>query len=163
MNKRDIQWSFYLKNINEHVLKVEKLDFVVANPITLEKRFTKVNGSLLDPQLFGKPRQTFLSQVARSGGDVTGFRNDPSLTAHSQTEDAYFLKNAVDSQLLEDDYRVEGGDLSELLTDENGEEDKGNQNNLPTEDDDGKAESNNKGSSVFSGKLKKVVSPHNGK
>lgn len=158
MNKRDIQWSFYLKNINEHVLKAEKLDFVVVNPNILEKRIVKVNGSLLDPQLFGKPRQTFLSQVARSGGDVTGFRNDPSLTAYSQTEDSYFLKNTVDLQLLEDDYRIEGGDLSELLTDENGEEDKGNQSQSPTEDDD-KAESHNKGSSVFSGKLKKLFHP----
>lgn len=109
--------------------------------------------SLLDPQLFGKPRQTFLSQVARSGGEVTGFRNDPTMTAYSKTEDTYYSKNIIDLQLLEDDYRIEGGDLSELLTNRSGKGYKCNQNSTPVKDDD-KSESNNKGSSVFSGKIK---------
>ena len=158
MNKQDIQWSFYLKNINEHVLRTEKLDFVTTNYDILEKKMLKLNGSLLDPQLFGKPRQTFLSQVARSGGEVTGFRNDPTMTAYSKTEDTYYSKNIIDLQLLEDDYRIEGGDLSELLTNRSGKGYKCNQNSTPVKDDD-KSESNNKGSSVFSGKIKKLFHP----
>lgn len=157
MNKRDIHWSFYLKNINEHVLRAEKLDFLVTNSYTLEKKILKLNGSLLDPQSMGKPRQTFLSQVARSGGDVTGFRSDPAMISCSQTETAFYLQNIIDLQLLEDDYRIEGGELSKLLTNVSGEENEHSKNNLPEDDD--KSELDGKGSSVFSGKFKKLFHP----
>lgn len=110
MNKTDIKWSYYLKNIEERVIGVGEVNLAVVDTDLLEKRVHKAHGSIIDPQSVGTSRGTLLSQVARGGGGVTGFRSETNIA--TLPESSYYEEMVVDPAHVAKDYRQPGGDLS---------------------------------------------------
>ncbi|SCU91390.1 LAFA_0F03466g1_1 [Lachancea sp. 'fantastica'] len=110
MNKTDILWSFYLKNIDERVLKTGEVEMTSMKSLILEKRLSKTNASLVD---LGRPTQrtTFLSQVARSGGGVTGFRSESN--SESLLEKDYYLEWSIADGVVADSYKKTESDTEE--------------------------------------------------
>lgn len=110
MNKTDITWSYYLKNIEERVIGVGEVNLAVVHSDLLEKRVHKAHGSIAEPQSVGTSRGTLLSQVARGGGGITGFRSDTNIA--TLPESSYYEEMAVDPAHVAKDYKQPGGDLS---------------------------------------------------
>lgn len=110
MSKTDIIWSYYLKNIEERVLGVGEINLAISSNDSLEKRVSKVHGcSIIEPEVFNTSRATRLSQVARAGGEVTGFRNDNR--GEVAPEKAFYEEISFDHENVSKDYRQSGGDL----------------------------------------------------
>lgn len=134
MSKTDIIWSYHLKNIDERVLGLGEVNLAVTNTDFLEKRISRVHGSLEDPDHNSSSRRTRLSQVVRAGGDVTGFRTDSNQNIPSEA--AFYEEMSYDHDNISKDYRKPGGDLPFKETDDkkandniaesNGSEDSGN-------------------------------------
>lgn len=111
VNKLDIAWSFYLKDIGEHVIRLSEFNISILETGLLEKRLTKVHKYPSDPQIFNSnTRSTLLSQVARSGGEITGLRSGFRIP-----EEKYYSSNLIDFENIKDEFRVMGSDLSTLL------------------------------------------------
>lgn len=118
LNKQDIQWSYYLKNIDEHILKVQEMFISTIDTELLEKKINRAHRNLVEPTEFNNGRSTLLSQVARNGGVVTGFRADESILP----EDQYYEISFVDENLLLDSNRYASFELLNLLLDDENEE-----------------------------------------
>lgn len=116
MNKTDISWSYFLKNIDERVLGVGEVNLAVVPTDILEKRVSKVHGSIEDPDYALSLRKTRLSQVVRAGGDVTGFRTDPNQNIPPDT--VFYEELGFDHDDISKDYRKPGGELPPSPTDE---------------------------------------------
>lgn len=150
MNKHDIQWSSYLKSIEEHILQVKEVYLNVVDTATLDRKLSKYNRKLTEPSEFSHGRSTLLSQVVRSGGNITGFRYTDSQLPETQ----YYSINHVDVNTLLDDYRQSFEFLALVMSDENS-------NNTHSENSLTSASSPNLMSpedlhnSAFSGKFKK--------
>ncbi|QLG75007.1 hypothetical protein HG535_0H03340 [Zygotorulaspora mrakii] len=108
MSRIDIMWSYYLKNIDERVLAADEIYLAVLETESFEKRVQRVHGSLVEPQGNGTSRGTLLSQVARGGGGVTGFRNDSSNKI--LPEKMYYEEMLLDNEKITKDYRKPGGE-----------------------------------------------------
>lgn len=149
LNKQDIQWSFYLKSIQEHVLLVQEIYVTTVDTNIIDRKLSRYGKRLTEPLEFNKGRSTFLSQVARSGGDVTGFRHSDS---HAPEED-YYTSSYIDESSLIEDYRYHFEFSQLLMSDENNEE-SSSESPVSTAIASGSTthdESNN----AFSGKVKK--------
>lgn len=133
LNETDVIWASYLKNIDEHVLGVGEVSLAVTTTDHLEKRVNKVHGSLEDTVYFPNSSKTRLSQVARAGGDVTGFRDS---NQSSPSEATFYEQMYFDHDNISMDYKKPGGELPQSPVDEkkvpgssaesNGSEDLGN-------------------------------------
>lgn len=110
MGKVDILWSYYLKNIDERVIKMGEVNMCVTKMPLLEKKLNRVNSSLADPHQSNQ-RTTFLSQVARSGGSVTGFRTD--LSAQGLSEQDYYFEWSISEDLILDTFKKAGSEQAE--------------------------------------------------
>ncbi|SCU81504.1 LAMI_0B06524g1_1 [Lachancea mirantina] len=107
MSKVDILWSFYLKNINERTIKMGEVEFGTLKTPLFEKRLSKMNCTLVDPYKVAH-RSTLLSQVARSGGAVTGFRNDNSST--NLTENDYYTEFGISEDTISESFKKTSND-----------------------------------------------------
>ncbi|CAL9729545.1 serine/threonine-protein kinase Pkh2p [Monosporozyma unispora] len=149
LNKQDIQWSFYLKSIQEHVLQVQEMYITVVDTDLIDRKLSRYNKRLTEPLEFNHGRSTLLSQVARSGGDVTGFRYSDS---HAPEED-YYASSYIDESALIEDYRYHFEFLHLLMSDENSESSPSESPLSPVISSDlGTTDESN---SAFSGKVKK--------
>ena len=111
VNKLDVPWSFYLKDMNEHIIRVSEVNISVIETPALEKTLQKFGRHTIDPQNFNSnSRSTLLSQVARSGGEITGLR-----TGFRVPEDKYYGTHNIDFENVVDVYRSVGSDLQSLL------------------------------------------------
>ena len=111
VNKLDIPWSFYLKDINEHIVRVSEVSISVMETTALEKTLQRFGRYTIDPQNFSaNSRSTLLSQVARSGGEITGLR-----TGFRVPEEKYYNDNRIDFENVVDVYRNIGTDVQSLL------------------------------------------------
>lgn len=99
MSKTDILWSFYLKSLDERVVKMGELEMTTSKTSFLEKRISKSGASLVDPEKSSQ-RTTLLSQVARSGGGVTGFRNESANSVLSEKD--YYLEWDIPEDVVAD-------------------------------------------------------------
>lgn len=134
MSKTDIIWSYYLKNIEERVLGVGEINIAITSNDSLEKRVNKTNGCVIaEPEIFRTSRTTRLSQVARAGGEVTGFRNDNG--AETPPEKSFYEEISYDHENVSKEYRLSGGDLPVAPGDER--ESVGNHLDSNNEDDTG--------------------------
>ncbi|QLQ80252.1 hypothetical protein HG537_0D02530 [Torulaspora globosa] len=111
MNATDVIWSSYLKNIDEHVLGVGEVSLAVTTTDYLEKRVSKVHGSLEDTVYVPNSSRTRLSQVVRAGGDVTGFRTDSSQSLPAEA--TFYEQMNFDHDNISMDYKKPGGELPE--------------------------------------------------
>lgn len=109
MSKIDITWSYYLKSIEERILGADEVNLTVIETDTLEKRIQRVHGSLVEPQSSGTSRGTLLSQVARGGGGITGFRSESNI--RTLTESMYYDEMLFDHENITKDYKRPGGDM----------------------------------------------------
>lgn len=103
MSKTDILWSYYLKSLDERVLKMGELEMSTLKSSVLDKKLNKVNATLVDPERSSQ-RTTLLSQVARGGGGVTGFRDDGSSTANLSERD-YYSEWTIQEEVILDSFR----------------------------------------------------------
>lgn len=150
LNKQDIQWSYHLKSIDEHILKVQEVFVSTIDTELLEKKIVRAHRSLVEPTEFNNGRSTLLSQVARSGGAVTGFRAEDS----SLPEDQYYEASYVDDNLLLDSNRYTSFELLNLFLDDENDESATSESNLHGLTTH---ESNDEGSgNAISGKFKKL-------
>lgn len=133
MSKTDVVWSYYLKNIEERVLGVGEVCLAITSNDLLEKNVSRTHGcSITEPEVFTTSRTTRLSQVARAGGGVTGFRDDSR--GEMLPEKSYYEEISFDHENVSKDYRQSGGDLpptetelpSNVSSDSNNAEDSGN-------------------------------------
>ncbi|CUS21665.1 LAQU0S03e07866g1_1 [Lachancea quebecensis] len=102
MSKTDIFWSFYLKSLDERVVKMGELEMTTLKTSFLEKRITKLGASLVDPEKSSQ-RTTLLSQVARSGGGVTGFRNESANSVLSEKD--YYLEWDIPEDVVSESFK----------------------------------------------------------
>ncbi|QLL34334.1 hypothetical protein HG536_0G01930 [Torulaspora globosa] len=116
MNKTDVIWSYYLKNIDEHVLGVGEISLAVTTTDYLEKRVSKAHGSLDDPVYVPNSSKTRLSQVVRAGGDVTGFRTDSNQSLPAEA--TFYEQTYFDHDNVSMDYKKPGGELPQSPTSE---------------------------------------------
>ena len=112
LNKTDIQWSFYLESIDEHVMLTDEFTIAVMDNELFEKRLHKFHANLVLPQTLGIQKTTLLSQVVRGG--ATGFRNDDSINLTPESN--FYEHHSFDPDLIADDYMIPTGDISALLT-----------------------------------------------
>ncbi|SCU80632.1 LADA_0B08702g1_1 [Lachancea dasiensis] len=110
MSKTDILWSYYLKNIDERVMKVGELEMAYLKTPLLEKRLGKAGASLVDPG-HNSQRTTLLSQVARAGGGVTGFRGDNG--GQNLTESDYYAQWSISDEVVVDSFKKHENEGSE--------------------------------------------------
>lgn len=115
MNKHDIQWSIFLRSIEEHILQVQEVYLNIVDTTTLDRKLSKYNRKLSEPSEVNHGRSTLLSQVVRNGGNITGFRHADSLLSESQ----YYSINNIDVSTLIDDYRQPFEFLALVMSDEN--------------------------------------------
>lgn len=103
MNKIDILWSYYLTNIDERVVRMGEITMAIVKTQVLEKRAARINALFAEPQpQRAAQRTTLLSQVARGGGGVTGFRTED----HSNLrEEDYYSEWTVSQDMVLDSYR----------------------------------------------------------
>ncbi|CDO95398.1 unnamed protein product [Kluyveromyces dobzhanskii CBS 2104] len=101
MSKVDILWSFYLKNIQERVVKMGDLSITAVKNQNLELKINKSKLALLDVDSRTQKKNTLLSQVVRGGGNVTGFRQDTS----DLTEQDYYNEYLVDPENIDTKFR----------------------------------------------------------
>ena len=112
INNLDIQWSFFLKSVAEHVQKVEEFYVAVIGHDALEKRLNKFHKYMSDPIILANTsRSTLLSQVAKNGGEITGFRSDLKMT-----EDKFYSVIKLYPDELQDDYAKPGTTISNVLS-----------------------------------------------
>ncbi|SCU79122.1 LANO_0A05138g1_1 [Lachancea nothofagi CBS 11611] len=102
MTKTDIMWSYYLKNIDERVLRMGELEMTCMKTVLLEKKLSKANASLVDSERSSQ-RTTLLSQVARSGGGVTGFRSENA--NHVLPENDYYSEWSISNDVVLDTFK----------------------------------------------------------
>lgn len=150
LNKTDIQWSFYLESIDEHVMLTDEFTIAVMDNELFEKRLHKFHANLVLPQTLGIQKTTLLSQVVRGG--ATGFRNDDSINLTPESN--FYEHHSFDPDLIADDYMIPTGDISALLTNnfnlapvEEEQPPKGEQTNAPNMNNE---------NSAFTGKFKKL-------
>ncbi|SCU94180.1 LAME_0F06458g1_1 [Lachancea meyersii CBS 8951] len=110
MNKTDILWSFYLKNIDERVLKTGELEMTCMKTTLLEKRLNRASASLVDFER-NPQRTTLLSQVARSGGGVTGFRTESARDYLSEKD--YYFEWSISDDVILDSYKKNEAESSD--------------------------------------------------
>lgn len=101
MSKLDILWSYYLKNINERVIKMGELYMATAKSQNLENRINKARLHFLDADGRLQKKNTLLSQVVRGGGNVTGFRQETS----NLVEDDFYHEFLIDEDSLERSFK----------------------------------------------------------
>ncbi|KAG0663577.1 hypothetical protein C6P45_000825 [Maudiozyma exigua] len=112
INKLDIPWSFFLKDIGEHILRVSDFNISIVDTTTLDKQLTRFHKTTIDPfNSNSGTRSTLLSQVARSGGEITGLR-----TGFRIPEGKYYSSNQIDFNNILDSYKTFGIDIQNLLT-----------------------------------------------
>ena len=112
INNLDIQWSFFLKSVAEHVQKVEEFYVAVIGHDALEKRLNKFHKYMSDPIILANTsRSTLLSQVAKNGGEITGFRSD-----FRMTEDKFYNVIKLYPDEIQDDYAKPGTTISNVLS-----------------------------------------------
>lgn len=150
MNKHDIQWSNYLKSVQEHVLQVQEMYLNIVDTAKLDRKLSKYSKRLTEPSEFNYGRSTLLSQVVRSGGDITGFR----YTDSHLPEAKYYSINHFDENSLPDDYRQSFEFLALILSDENTSVDYSENSLTPTNSSD-LISSEDPHNGAFSGKFKK--------
>lgn len=149
LNKQDIQWSFYLKSIQEHVLLVQEIYVAAVDTNVIDRKLSRSNKRLTEPLEFNQGRSTLLSQVARSGGDVTGFRHSDS----RPPEEDYYTSSYIDESAIIEDYRYHFEFSQLLMSDENSDE---SPSESPVSPPIGpNASSHDESNNAFSGKVKK--------
>ncbi|CCK73414.1 serine/threonine protein kinase PKH2 NDAI_0G04290 [Naumovozyma dairenensis CBS 421] len=148
MNKSDIEWSFYLKSIDEHIIKIGEFNVITLDTGLLEKRLNRFHITSATPQIFANQKTTLLSQVARSGGGVTGFRNDMNDNMPLFPESTYYKETTFDPESIVEEYKQSTTDLLTLLFPTSRQEaDTEEPNTSPSADTEG---------SVITGKFKKL-------
>ncbi|SMN21883.1 similar to Saccharomyces cerevisiae YDR490C PKH1 Serine/threonine protein kinase involved in sphingolipid-mediated signaling pathway that controls endocytosis [Maudiozyma saulgeensis] len=111
VNKLDIPWSFFLKDIGEHIIRINEFNIAIMDTVTLEKQLSRFHKAMNDPYNFNSStRSTLLSQVARSGGEITGLR-----TGFRIPEDKYYESSNIDFDNVVDHYKTIGIDMQMLL------------------------------------------------
>ncbi|CCF57137.1 hypothetical protein KAFR_0C01440 [Kazachstania africana CBS 2517] len=132
---------------NENILIYHEFNLCSIENTLLEKRINKCNRYLIDPQPFSTVRSTLLSQVARNGGDITGFRSD----SHSSETDFYKM-NVINYEHISEDYKTYNGDFTSLCYDD----DLNSQTLEEKFHSDGSVANINNNNTVFSDKFKKL-------
>ena len=170
VNKLDIPWSFFLKDIGEHILRVSDFNISIVDTAGLDKQLTRFHKTTIDPfNTNNATRSTLLSQVARSGGEISGLR-----TGFRIPEEKYYSSNQIDFDNILDNYKTIGIDMQNLLTTDSQTDDtdkiihvvpgqkKSNSENQDTESSKVKDDSQNvtdeeeQVHSLFPGKVKKL-------
>lgn len=94
------------------VIRCEEIHIAIINTDTFEKRIHKNYGATNEPFGPGNTKSTLLSQVARGGGNVTGFRNDDDKFMESD----YYKFYEVDQESVVDHQKIPSGVVKPLLT-----------------------------------------------
>ncbi|CCK72436.1 serine/threonine protein kinase PKH2 KNAG_0K00680 [Huiozyma naganishii CBS 8797] len=153
LNKQDVQWSFFLKDINEHVMKSQEMLVSALDSETLDRKMGRARRSIIESPYFNNGRTSLLSQVARNGGEVTGFRYQDTQLAEKQ----YYEEPAGNGAQIVDEYLVPHFDLLQLLLSDSTDESllpmgvNADSTSSTTSSDQTGAEENG----VFSGKVRK--------
>lgn len=105
MSKLDIMWSYYLKNIQERVIKMGEINVTTLKNQSLEAKISKSKLSLLDADGRVQKKNTLLTQVVRGGGNVTGFRQENS----NLVEHDFYSEYLIDPENVEASYRKQSG------------------------------------------------------
>ena len=112
VNQLDIPWSFFLKDIGEHILRVSDFNISIVDTTTLDKQLARFHKTTIDPfNTNSNTRSTLLSQVARSGGEITGLR-----TGFRIPEEKYYSSNELDFNNISENYKTIGIEMQNLLT-----------------------------------------------
>lgn len=142
LNATDLAWLDFMKHPDERIIKVGEVDFAQIETSILDKKVDKYDGNVIDPQIFGAPRNTKLSQMVKNGGQVSGLRNDSK--KDSLPNKSYFYKEYnfhIDQ--TNKNYLIPNGDIfSDSLINPNS-----NSNNNSTNFNPIESESNNNSSS----------------
>lgn len=102
MGKIDILWSYYLTNLDERVVRMGEINIAITRAQSLEKKVERMNVTSLETKK-AQRRTTLLSQVARGGGNITGFRTDSNTNYMKESD--YYLEYEIYSDSIVDSYK----------------------------------------------------------